>query len=234
MHQTSQKAVDAYGGKDLWAKAKSLEVEFSARGLAFVFKQRPIFRHARITMEISRPFSRITPIGRKGDISGILDGADVRLEDANGNLIRERKDARQYFPGGRRFLYWDDLDMSYFANYAMWNYLTLPALLMREDIIWNEIEEGLLEATFPKQIPTHSQRQCFRFDQETGLLLQHDYTAEVISSLAKAAHVVLDHSEIDGLRFTSHRRVTPRSAKGKPMRGPTLIEITIHDYHLTI
>ena len=124
--------------------------------------------------------------------------------------------------------------MAYFANYAMWNYLTLSALLMRKDINWNEIEAGLLEAIFPKAIPTHNQRQRFRFEQESGLLLQHDYTAEVISRMAKAAHVVLDHSESEGLRFTSHRRVTPISARGKPLRGPTLLEITIHDYHLIV
>lgn len=234
MSQTLIKAVDAYGGKETWTKAKSIEAEFSARGLAFVFKQRPQLRRAKLTMDISRPFSRITPIGRNREITGVLDGTDVHLENANSEVIRERKNARQYFPGGRRLFYWDDLDMAYFANYAMWNYLTLPALLMRIDIIWHEVEAGFLEAIFPKEIPTHNQRQHFRFDQDTGLLLQHDYTAEVISSLAKAAHVVLDHSEREGLRFTSHRRVTPRSAKGKPLRGPTLIEISIHDYHLNV
>jgi hypothetical protein len=232
MNQTLQKAVDAYGGKEMWTKAKSLEAEFSASGLAFILKQRPQFRRAKITMDISRPFSRITPIGRNVDITGVLDGSDVHLENASGEVIRERKNARQYFPGGRRILYWDDLDMAYFANYAMWNYLTLPALLLREDIIWKEIEAGLLKAIFPKEIPTHNQNQRFRFDQGKGFLLQHEYTAEVIGGFAKVAHVVLDHSESKGLIFPSHRRVTPRSAKGKPYRGPTLIEITIHDYHL--
>jgi hypothetical protein len=202
MSQTQKKAVNAYGGKEIWTKAKFLEAEFSARGLAFVLKQRPQLRRAKIAMDISRPFCRITPIGRNRDISGVLDGPDVHLENASGEVIRERKNARQYFPGGRRLLYWDDLDMAYFANYAMWNYLTLPALLMRKDIIWNEIEVGHLEAIFPKEIPTHNQRQRFRFEQETGLLRQHDYTAEVISRLAKAAHVVLDHSESEGLKFT--------------------------------
>ena len=234
MNQTLKKAIEAYGGQETWTKAKSIKAEFSAKGLAFVFKQRPQIKKADITMDVSRPFSRITPIGKNRDISGILDGPNVHLENAGGEVVRERKSARNYFPGGRRFFYWDDLDMAYFANYAMWNYLTLPALLMRKDIIWNEIEAGLLKAIFPNEIPTHSQKQCFRFDQETGLLLQHDYTAEVISSLAKAAHVVLEHSESEGVKFTTHRRVTPRSAKGKPMRGPTLIEIMIHDYHLIV
>ena len=131
MNQTLKKTVDAYGGKEIWTKARALEAEFSARGLAFIFKQRPQFKRAKVTMDISRPFSRITPIGRNRDISGVLDGPDVHLENARGEVIRERKNARKYFPGGRRFLYWDDLDMAYFSNYAMWNYMTLSALLMR-------------------------------------------------------------------------------------------------------
>ena len=185
MNQTLKKAIDAYGGQDAWTKAKSIEAEFSAKGLAFIFKQRPKFKRAKITLDISRPFSRIAPIGRNRDISGILDGPDVHLENANGEIVRERRNARKYFPGGRRFFYWDDLDMAYFANYAMWNYLTLPALIMRKDIIWNELEAGLVEAIFPIEIPTHSQNQRFRFDRETGLLLQHDYTAVIISSLVQ-------------------------------------------------
>jgi len=183
-------------------------------------------------MDICRPLSRITPIGSDPDITGVLDGSEVRLETPGGQIIQERKNARAYFPGGRRLIYWDDLDMAYFANYAMWNYLALPALLLREDIIWTEIQPGLLEAVFPEYIPTHNRFQQFHFDLETGLLRQHDYTAEVIGGLAKAAHVILEHSEIDGFRFPSRRRVTPRSGSGHPWRGPTLIEISIHDYLL--
>jgi len=230
MNQTIKKALDAYGGQVLWRSAKAIEAEFSANGLAFSLKRRPPFNHAKAMLDISRPICRITPIGRVPSSTGILEGPHVRLEDENGEVIKERKNARQYFPGGRRILYWDDLDMAYFANYAMWNYLTLPALLLRSDIIWREISEGFLEATFPRDLPTHSQIQYFRFDLETGLLLQHDYTAKVISRFAKAAHVVLAHSQSEGLTFSSHRRVTPRSSKGKARRGPTLIEIFMHKY----
>ena len=232
MNQIIKKAVDAYGGKERWEKANSIEAEFSANGLAFLFKRRPPFKKAKILLDISCPNSRITPIGRDVDTAGILEGSNVRLENGNGEIIQVRKDARQNFPGGRRAIYWDDLDMAYFANYAMWNYLTLPALLLRNDIIWREIEEGLLEAIFPKELPTHNQKQFFRFDLETGLLLQHDYTAEVISRFAKAANVVLAHSESEGSKYTSHRKVTPRTLKGKPMRRPTRIEIFIHKYRL--
>lgn len=227
-----EKAVSAYGGENKWTKAVVLEAEFSAWGLAFTLKRRPFFDRANITMDIHRPFCRITPIGKNRDVSGVLNGTDVHLELPNGNIIKKRENARQYFSRARRLLYWDDLDMAYFANYAMWNYLTLPALLMNKDIIWKAAEPGLLTAKFPVKIPTHSAAQQFRFDRKSGLLLQHDYTAEVISGFARAAHVVLEHSEKSGLTFTSHRRVTPRGFNGKPVPGPTLIEIVIHDCKL--
>jgi hypothetical protein len=230
--ETIHKAVSAYGGEKLWSEARFLEAEFSAWGLAFTFKRRPVFNRAKISMDTSRPYSRITPIGKNPAVSGVLDGFDTALEGPGGHIITKRKNARSYFSGARRLLYWDDLDMAYFANYAMWNYLTLPALLMNSDILWKEKASGLLEARFPLSIPTHSPFQQFRFDRDTGLLRQHDYTAEVISGLARAAHVVLAHSQKRGFRYTSHRRVTPRALKGAALPGPTLIEIIIHDCQL--
>ena len=147
--ETAEKAIAAYGGRALWQNAKTLEVEISASGLAFTLKRRPFFRHARMVMDVHRPFSSLTPIGLDPVITGVLDGHDVRLENKQGQLITERRNARDYFTIDRRLFYWDDLDMSYFANYASWNYFTLPALLMREDIDWRELEPGLLEARFP-------------------------------------------------------------------------------------
>jgi hypothetical protein len=232
MRPTALKAVQAYGGQDRWAAAKVLEAEFSADGLAFRLKRRPPFKRARIVMDTQRPYARITPIGRNPEIAGVWDGVDVRLEHADGRVLAQRPDARRRFPYGRRLFYWDDLDMAYFANYAMWNYLTLPVLLMRRSIIWQEIDAGLLEAHFPASIPTHNTFQRFRFDPDTGLLRQHDYTAEVIGRFAKAANVVLAHTAFNGLRFTSHRLITPRNAQGRPMRGPVLIEIRVHTVNL--
>ncbi len=232
MNQTAEKAIAAYGGKGLWKNAKTIEAEVSVHGWAFTLKGRPFFKHAKIKMEVARPISRLTPIGRNPQISGVLDGHDVHLEDANGRVIEERKNTRSYFPGGRRLFYWDDLDMSYFANYAFWNYFTLPALLMREEINWTEIEPGWLEATFPDSIPTHNKVQRFRFDLETGLLLQHDYTADIISKLATAANVPLEHRQGSGFTYPSRRLVTPRSPSGKPLPAPTLIDITVHDFQI--
>jgi diadenosine tetraphosphatase ApaH/serine/threonine PP2A family protein phosphatase len=233
LSETAEKAVAAYGGRELWQNAGSVETEVSASGLAFVLKRRPYFRHSIMTMEVHRPYCRFTPIGRDPGITGVLDGGDVCLENDRGQVISERRNARKYFRIGRRLFYWDDLDMAYFANYASWNYFVLPALLMREDITWTETGPGVLQARFPDSIPTHSRDQRFRFDPGTGLLIQHDYTADIISPLARASNVVLKHStNLAGLVYPSERLVTPRSPKGNPLRGPVLIHLELHDYRV--
>lgn len=229
---SAQRAIDAYGGAGLWENSKYIEAEVSVKGLAFTLKRRPFFEHAKIKMEINRPYSKLTPIGKSENISGVLDGHDVRLENEKGEVLAERKNARNYFPYGRRLLYWDDMDMAYFANYAFWNYFTLPRLLMNKNIEWVEKSEGVLVAKFPDSIPTHNKIQEFHFDTKTGLLVQHNYTAEIISNLAKAAHVAVEHSEQDNLIFPSLKRVTPRTRKGKALSGPVLIEIKVHRFKL--
>jgi hypothetical protein len=234
LSETAARAVEVYGGEKLWRNARRLEVEISASGLAFVLKWRPFFRHAKMLLEVGRPFSSLTPIGRSAGVAGVLDGHDVRLEDEKGNVIAERQAARTYFNPGRRLLYWDDLDMAYFANYASWNYFTLPALLLNEEIVWSELRPGLLQARFPDTIPTHSRLQLFHFDIVTGRLLQHDYTADIISPLATAANVVLRHSKnSDDLVYPSLRRVTPRSPVGHPLPFPVLISLEIHEFRVT-
>lgn len=233
LSQTAEKAINAYGGAELWQSHKYIEATVSVKGLAFTLKRRPFFNHAKIKMEIARPFSKLTPIGKDLNVVGVLDGNTVRLENLAGTVISERKNARDYFPYGRRLFYWDDLDMAYFANYAFWNYFTLPNLLLSKEIQWIEKKEGLLEATFPDSIPTHSRIQEFYFDTDTGLLIQHNYTAEIISKLAKAAHVLTNHETHHGFTYSTKRIVTPKGKSGKALNKPVLIDISVLSFQLT-
>jgi len=231
--KTAETALNAYNGADVWKNNKYIEAEVSVTGLAFTLKQRPFFNHTNIKMEIERPYSKITPIGKNKNVSGILDGNDVRLENQNGIIISGRKNARRFFPYGRRLFYWDDLDMAYFANYAFWNYFTLPNLLQSPKILWEEKVKGVLQATFPYNFPTHNQVQEFHFNVNTGLLMQHNYTADIISSLAKAANVVVEHNSSEEIIYPSRRVVTPRSSSGKALKRPILIDITVHNFRFT-
>ncbi len=232
LSETAEKALEFYGGKELWQNSKMLEVYVSTTGLAFTLKRRPIFEHAKIVMEVDKPFVKLTPIGKNKNITGVLDGNDVWLEDENGKIIARREDVRKYFPNGRRFFYWDDMDMTYFANYAFWNYFTFPNLLMNEKIVWNEKEPGFLEAIFPDSLPTHSKFQEFKIDMLTGKLLQHNYTVDVFGSWAHVANVVTEHKEENGIKYPSRRIVSPKFMN-KIFKNPVMIDITVHSFKLS-
>ena len=151
---------------------------------------------------------------------------------AVGNVLKSRSESRDKFPYGRRLLWWDALDQTYFAGYALWNYMAFPALLLRDDIEWTEPQEGTLDARFPPHIPTHCEHQRLHFDPVNVLLRRHDYTAEVFGGWAKAAHVILEHGRGDGIPFPSRRRVTPRGPAGRPLPFPVLVWIEVHEWRL--
>ena len=233
LSNTAKMAIDAYGGADRWLGNKQVRAVVSASGLAFTLKRRPAFERAVVECDIHRPYCRLTPIGQRADVTGVLIGQDVELQDTAGTVLERRESARSHFPFGRRTFWWDDMDMAYFAGYAFWNYLTLPRLLMNPDIVWNELEAGHLRAQFPAHIPTHSSSQDYYFDTKSGLLQRYDYTAEVIAPIARPANVVLRHSEHDGITFAAERKVTPIGFRNKPLSSPVLIHIVVHEFTLT-
>ena len=167
-----------------------------------------------------------------GNRTIIHPAARVILENEAGETIAERADARRFFPYGRRLFYWDDLDMAYFANYAFWGYLTLPALLLRKDVLWSQTSPTRLRATFPPDLPVHSPIQTFDFDAETGLLLRNSYTAEVIGGWAKASQRISAHRSFGGVPVPTRRIVTPRGPFCTTLPGPVLIDIRVHDFTL--
>ena len=224
LSSTAKRAVSAYGGADRWRNARAIEVVVSANGLGFRLKWRRPAPNADVRVEIAEPVVRMDLKDSEGHI-GVMDRGDVRIETSSGEVVASRPNPEHLFPYGRRAFWWDRLDQIYFSGYALWNYMTLPALLLRDDIQWEELREGSLQARFPKHLPTHCEVQQFHFDPATGLLRQLDYTAEAFGNWAKAANVVLEHGESEGVPRPSLRRVTPR-------KGPLLIGIEFHRFRL--
>lgn len=227
----AESVVAAYGGADYWRNAKAVEAVVSAGGFAFLSKFQPAFHRMKVHARVAEPRVRMRPSEWAGQ-TGILEAQAVRLEDGGGGVVAMRDEPRKLFPGGRRLVWWDRLDQTYFSGYALWNYLTFPALLLRDDIHWKQVSPRTLEARFPAHLPTHSAVQQFHVDPRTSLLQQHDYTAEVFGSWAVAANVVLAHERWMGIPYPSRRRVTPRKPDGTPRSFPILVDITIDDWKL--
>src|SRR6266511_271302 len=225
MSPLSRRMLDAYGGEATWRAARSVRARLSVGGVLLRSKRplHSVWRDLNVLANVAEPKARLEPFDRFGRTL-VLEGHDVSVVGRKG-VVRARRSARDVFPGGRRALFWDELDVGYFLGYAMWNYLVLPALLLRDDVEWRDVSKSTLEARLPRHLPTHCEIQRFHVDPQTGLLRQHDYTAELFGQWARAAHLVIEHARADGLTYPSKRREKAGSPTSR-----TLIWIDLHDY----
>jgi hypothetical protein len=224
---------EAYGGTAPWDAAR--RVEARARSGGFLLRSRvPGSRFAdyRLTVELGEERTVLDPFPEPG-VRGVFERGSARLERGDGEVLASRAEPRRAFfgrAGLRRNLRWDPLDATYFAGYAMWNYLSFPRLLARGDVAVHELEpwQGLrrLQAEFAAGLDTHSPRQTFYFDAR-GLLVRHDYVADVVGRWARAAHLCAGHVTVDGLVFPTRRRVLPIGPRNRPARFPTMVWIEL-------
>lgn len=209
-----------------------MEIRARCGGWALILKgQLGTYASYSATIHAREPRVEFTPFknGR-----GMFTPQRVWIEGPSGVILRARDHPRRYLPSLRRHLWWDALDVLYFGGYAMWNYLLTPHLLawpgvaIQEIEPWNDRGETWrrLAVTFPASIPTHSREQVFYIDARSRIR-RHDYTAEPISTLAKAAHYCDDHRDFSGLLFPTRRRVYPRRPDNRSLGSPTLIWIDI-------
>jgi hypothetical protein len=180
----------------------------------------------------------LSPYPRMGQ-RGIFDRTGVRIESDDGAILAERFNPRPRFPGGRRRLWWDELDFLYFAGYAMWGYacspfvFTWPGVSSREIEPWEEEGERWrrLEVNFPQEMHVHSREQTFYFDDQ-DLLRRIDYDPEVFGSWVHSAHVCDEHRDFGGFVFPTRRRVYGRKRNNRVRRVPTFVRIDVTDVEL--
>ena len=203
---TAARALKAYGGAAVWKSAETVESTVTVGGLLFQLKGLGIPPHAKITVDVQRPHTVIQPIDASGDI-GVLDGFSVMIMSPDGMILEQRADARDHFQNASITTKWDRLNLVYFLGYAFWGYYSLPYQLMRTDIQWTELSDGVLQADYGTNLPVHSRIQRFWFDRNSGLLRRNDYTPVAAARDARAANVVFEHRVSNGIPYTSKRRV---------------------------
>jgi hypothetical protein len=230
-----ERVLDAYGGEQRWRHATSVETRISMGGLLLRLKGHPpsSLRDMHARTEIGHPAVRVQPIDEKGN-TGVLEGQTVRLESPDGRTLDERPNIRETLARGKKRFRWDRLDAFYFIGYTQWTYNAFPALLWRDDVTWRQASNSTLEVEFAPELPTHSSLQSFHVDPATGLLRGMEYTAEVFGGWAKAAHVVEEHGECDGVPYPSRRRVWSRKSDGSPRTSPAplMVALDVHEWRL--
>ena len=229
------KVIAAHGGLERWNSFEALDAEISAAGFLFTAKRRPVLDRVRMRAWIREPRFALYDFPQRGQVAELIGTKEVRITDANGLVLARRADPRSAFRSFRHLFSWDDLDFTYFAGYATWNYLMEPFLLTWPGFVITELSPAKIEASdfrrlrvaFPDNIPTHCREQTFYFDE--GFILRRlDYTAEVVGGWAHAAHLCEEYRTFGGIQAPTKRTVLPLLFGLSPLPGPKLVAIDLH------
>jgi hypothetical protein len=228
-------ALEAHGGLERFNASERVSADLRLGGLAFPLRfQRGALADYTGTVSTREPRAVLAPYPEPGK-RGVFEHGDVRIETDSGTVLSERHDARAAF-GGRRNIWWDDLDLLYFASYALWGYVGAPFIFTRPGYELEEIEPWRergeewrgLRVRFPENVPAHSREQRYYFGPD-GLLRRNDYTAEVFGAWAKAAHYCSDYREFGGFMIPTRRRAMPRGPGNRPLRAIGIVKIAVDD-----
>jgi hypothetical protein len=224
-------AMAAHGGLNRWQDVTELRVECSVGGLTW--PSDGVLAQTVATVDTRAQRTRFEPFGQPGHRALYTPG-HVEIADTDGTVLAANDDPHRLFDGYDKAGAWLPLHKSYFAGYALWNYLNLPFLLAHEGFRVAEIEpwqeDGRdwrrLRVEFPADVVSHGAVQTFYFGADDHLLRRHDYDVDVLGS-QPVAHYSVDHRDFGGLTFPTRRWVVPRNADDTTAEGPILVTVDI-------
>lgn len=231
MNKLAKQAIDAHGGLERWSRFTTLSADLIQGGALWAAKGKAeVLANPTVTVNLREEKASHWPFGSP-DRRSRFEPQRVAIEDTNGRVLDELLQPRSSFKGHDAL--WSDLQLAYFAGYAMWTYLNIPFLLARPGVESEEVEPWQeagetwrrLKVRFPANIATHSTEQTLYLDRQ-GLLRRQDYNVE-IDGTAGAAHYVYDHEEFSGIVFPTKRRVFRRQPDGRPAPEPLIISIDL-------
>lgn len=234
MPELLERLVVHAGGADRWTSVEALDLRVRVGGLAFrmVGQSQPVADFdARVHVHRQHVYlrSRTDPAWR-----GTYDAGTVRLQDAEGRTVQERRDAvfTRQVPWPKRP--WDAIDALAFSGHALWGYTAFPAYLRRADVTVTAVGRHTVDGArlhgvrvhLPPHLPAHAPAQTMWLDDD-GAMRRVDYRARMIAPWAKAANRCLDETTLAGVTIPSVRRVTPLLPGRRAAPGPLLVSIEI-------
>lgn len=211
------RAIERHGGWSAWTSIQSLPIVPEMLGGLL-----PAMKGHRRTFHLP-PRAQIFPHEQKAVFqdypiaggTGLFQAGAVRLLDADGTERKSSADHRTTFRGLRKWRRWSPMDALYFFGYALTHYQSLPfslrdarPLRLRRARVGGLAVDGV-EVELPERLATHCRRQTFYFGDD-GLLLRHDYVAEIVGAWARGAHLWRNYRSVQGVLAAQERLVVAR------------------------
>jgi hypothetical protein len=227
--------INAHGGMERWKQFKAVSAHLVTGGVLWNIKGKAgMLDDIHVTVALHRQWASHAPFGAPNQHTS-LEAERVAIEATDGTVIEELLHPRASFKDHTQETPWTNLQLAYFAGYAMWTYLTspftftLPGYEVEEMEPWQENGETWrrLQVTFGPYIATHSKVQTFYIDKD-GLIRRHDYDVE-ISGGTPAVHYLSDHTEVSGIIVPTKRLVYIRQPDLSPLKEPLIVSIQLSD-----
>ena len=228
-------ALRAAGGRDLWRLTRRFTAHLSIGGAlqterfgATPFKELVAVggTHAQIL--------EITGLPR-ANVRGLYWRDGVALESSDERRIAERRAAPEEFRRKLLLDTWDELTLTHFYGYLIWNYIASPLILSDPDFEMRTLRRSTadpqsyrrLEVVFPERIVTHAPTQVFHFDRR-GLLMRIDYPG-VHRAASQVVQVFSGHQRFGGVLIPTLCSLLSLGDTGVPTRKPSLLDLEIFD-----
>lgn len=222
-----ERACDRHGGLEAFARASRIALRVEALGgpILWIKGLRRKFR-APAAVDVWPHSRRVVfrDFPRDGQV-GIYDAGRVAIA-LDPEVVPGGPSHRGTFTGIARWRTWWPEDLIYFLGYALAHYLSLPfSLRDREIVDARRTRHGVeLWVRFPANAETHSVLEGFTFD-ESGLLLRHDYRAEIMGAPFNGAHLSEDYVALDGGLLLATRRTVFAKPWHYPVRARLPIRV---------
>jgi hypothetical protein len=220
------RACDRHGGFDAFAATASVSLRLvTLSGLIPWFKGlgRTFPPPSAVELWPHSRRARFHDYPQRGQVSVYQSGrVATNRDELDGHLGESH---RATFRGLAKWRAWQPEDALYFFGYSLLDYVSLPFMLRDRELIDARRTRAGVELwyRFPQGADTHSSVQGFYFD-ESGLLVRHDYRAEILGKIFNGAHLHRDHRAVGNLLLPTHRTVYAKLWH-YPVRARTCIPV---------
>ena len=238
MNELLYMAINAQDGMNNWRKYHQADVHLSVGGILWEIKgHRDSISEVEVTIDLLEQKASHKP---NDQWHTIYTPGRVKIEKRNGELIEELYHPRVSFKDHTLETKWSNLQLAYFAGYAMWNYINTPFLFTRpgfevnEIVAWTENTETwrCLKVKWPENVHTHRREQVLYIDKQ-GLIRRLDYQVE-IAGKTPASHYLYDYKDINGIKMATRRVVYATGEDNKArLDGPVIVSIDQSDIKLS-
>jgi hypothetical protein len=231
-------AVAAHGGLERWRAVTTIDLDLSITGAIWEVKGRPKVLQD-ISMTVRTDEEVVLTTYHDKDLRTTFRPHLITIESPDGAVLERSEDPEKAFVGQQLNDPWSDVHVTYFSGEALWTYLNVPFVDLRDDFVTEEIDPievagepwRRLRVLFPDSVKSHTREQISCFGPD-GLLRRHDYTVDILGG-GTGLNYATEYREVGGIVFPTHRRIYAYTGDYELVPEPLLVSIDLGEIRLS-